>query len=116
MNNKNYKQEVRIALIGLVASLGLIKSENLADFISNVKNILEHSLGTTGNVNMIELILSVSVIICYLTYIALLGFSISALYKKKETILSSLAGAVTAFFLMYFLLLILMLNQVVLKK
>lgn len=112
----DYKKEIRVALTGLVASLGLIRIENLRSFISIIKSILEHCFKDTGNISILELVLAVSVIICYIGYIMLLGFSIGALYKNKDTILNSLMGAVTAFFLTYMLMLLLLLNQTNLQR
>jgi len=108
MESGNYKMEIQLGILGIIAGLGFFKIDELTSFIT----VLSHTLKTTGvgSQNLFLVVFITLVILLYLLYFVTFAIALVKLFKGQN-ILQVILYTVSFYFAMYFLLIVLMLQD-----
>ncbi len=104
----NYKMEIQIGILGIIAGLGFFKIDELTSFITT----LSHTLQSSGleSRNLFLIVFITATIFLYLLYLITFGIALIKLYKGQD-ILNIILYTVSFYFAMYFLIIVLMLQD-----
>ena len=109
LENSNYKLEIQLGILGIIASLGFFKIDELTSFISilsaTFKNIAYVEKG-----DLLLIFLIVVIIFFYILYFLTFSFALYRLFKGKS-IIKIILYTVSFYFAMYFLLIFLMMQD-----
>jgi hypothetical protein len=104
----NYKMEIQIGILGIIAGLGFFKIDELTSFVSILSSTLKTS-GLEGQ-NLFLVVFITATILLYLLYLVTFGIAIIKLYKGQN-IINIILYTVSFYFAMYFLIIVLMLQD-----
>lgn len=104
----NYKKEVQIGILGIIAGLGFFKIDELTSFITS----LSHTFQSTGieSRSLFLVIFIPTTILLYLLYLITFAIALIKLYKGQD-ILKIILYTVSFYFAMYFFMILLMLQD-----
>ncbi len=106
--DNNYKTEIQIGILGIIAGLGFFKINELTSFVSILSRTLKTS-GLEGH-NLFLVVFITSTILLYLLYLVTFAIAIIKLYKGQD-IINIILYTVSFYFAMYFLIIVLMLQD-----
>lgn len=108
LSGGDYKMEIQIGILGIIAGLGFFKIDELTSFVSILSNTLKTS-GLAGH-NLFLIVFITATILLYLLYLITFGIALIKLYKGQN-ILNIILYTVSFYFAMYFLIIVLMLQD-----
>ena len=108
LGSGNYKMEIQIGILGIIAGLGFFKIDELTSFVSILSSTLKTS-GLEGQ-NLFLVVFITATILLYLLYLVTFGIAIIKLYKGQN-IINIILYTVSFYFAMYFLIIVLMLQD-----
>lgn len=108
LGSGDYKMEIQIGILGIIAGLGFFKIDELTSFVSILSSTLKTS-GLEGH-NLFLVVFITATILLYLLYLVTFGIAIIKLYKGQN-IINIILYTVSFYFAMYFLIIVLMLQD-----
>lgn len=108
LSSGDYKMEIQIGILGIIAGLGFFKIDELTSFVTTLSHILR-TTGLEGH-NLFFIVFITATILLYILFLITFGIALIKLFKGQN-ILHIILYTVSFYFAMYFLIIVLMLQD-----